>query len=400
MTDYNPYDFLSGDEAAKDKASQEAPVPNGKASSPDINDLTSHAPEGTMPRADSVAALAAREEHERRQSYGTAVEFDDDNPYAALEDDSANGHSSNGHANGYESYDYNGNGYQSEETGDLSLAAVTDMEDLSTVPELAPLADGGDPPGPPRDSERAILQPQEPVDPNAPHDVEQDIWSHLGELRLRMLHAIGAVMLAMCVTWNFVPQFQDWLLAPVKNSIKVVIIQIDPMSGFTTYLQLSMVAGLIISAPYVLLQTWLFLVPALTRNEKKYVSFLLPFSIILFFTGCALGYVTSPLFFKFFRAFTPSGVDAQWEFQKIVLLLGKMLLVFGVCFQVPVVTIFLNKIGLVSRNWLIEYWRHVVIVIFIVVSILTPTWDPVTLLVCAVPPCLLYALSIWLVKWL
>ncbi len=356
MTDNNPYDFLSGD----------APV-NG--ASPEHSETAKsaheeHAPDATVPRADSVAALAARESHPPHSDAIVEV---------------------TGEANG-----------QSD-------------VDLATIPELAPLADlpadavelQSAPTSEvelattPYDPERAVLE-QEP-DPNAPKDVELGLFEHLGELRLRILHAVGAVMVAMAVTWSFVPQFQEWLLAPVGD---IPIVQLDPMAGLTTYIQLSMISGLIISAPYVILQAWLFLVPALTGNEKRYVGFLLPFSIILFFLGCALAYVTSPLFFQFFRAFTPAGVNPQWEYQTIILLLGKTLLVFGVCFQVPIITIFLNKTGIVSRNILIEYWRHVVIVIFVVVSILTPTWDPITLLVCAVPPCLLYALSIWLIKWL
>lgn len=127
---------------------------------------------------------------------------------------------------------------------------------------------------------------------------------------------------------------------------------------------------------------------------------LVPFSVILFFAGCALGYAMSPVFFQFFLAFQPPDTIANFSYSKSVALLAKMLLVFGACFKVPVITIFLHKIGLVSRNVLIEYWRHVVVVIFIVVAILTPTWDPLTLTVCAVPPCLLYGLSIWMVKWL
>jgi sec-independent protein translocase protein TatC len=116
--------------------------------------------------------------------------------------------------------------------------------------------------------------------------------------------------------------------------------------------------------------------------------------------GAGLGYVVSPLFFKFFLAFQPAGIAANWDYGQSVLLMAKMLLVFGVTFQVPIIVIFLNKLGLLSRNLLIEYWRHAVVVIFAVVAVLTPTWDPVTLAVCATPPCLLYVLSIWLVKWL
>jgi sec-independent protein translocase protein TatC len=362
MTDHNPYDFLSGDEA---------PSSNGKT--PSTADLTAHAPNDTIARADSVAALAAREAHD-------------------AETNSAHANGTNGKAD-YESV------YDAIDTASPDYEAS-----LENVPELAPLADGGDVP-PPSDSERAILQPQEPIDPNAPNDVEQDIWSHLGELRSRLLKSIFAVLITTCITWNFTDQIQDFLLQPAinvltKHGIKGGISITDPMQAFTTYFQLSLVAGLIIAAPIVLWQAWRFIEPALTGTEKRFSRLLLPFSIILFFMGCALGYFTSPLFFAFFLSFAPKEATVLWTYTSVVILLGKMLLVFGVCFQVPVVTIFLNKTGIVSRNWLIEYWRHAVIAIFIVVAVITPTWDPFTLMICAVPPCLLYGISIWLVKWL
>ena len=345
------------------------------------SDLTAHAPQGAVPREDSLAALAAQEAHR------TAHESN------GLADETAIESHTNGRADYESSYDFSGQ-------SDAESA-------LETMPELAPMADGGDPPEPPSDSERAILQPQEPIGPNErPHDDEMDIWSHLGELRSRMLKAILAVVVASSVAWNFVGPIQDFLLDPVIRVLKTHGIKdggvttTDPMQAFTTYFQLALVAGVIASAPIVLWQMWRFIEPALTHNEKRYSTLLVPFSTLLFFLGCILGYYTSPLFFNFFLAFVPPGVTVLWTYTSVVILLGKMLLVFGVCFQVPVVTIFLNKTGVVSRNVLIEYWRHVVVAIFIVVAILTPTWDPLTMTVCALPPCILYALSIWLIKWL
>ena len=127
---------------------------------------------------------------------------------------------------------------------------------------------------------------------------------------------------------------------------------------------------------------------------------LVPFSVALFFIGSALGYYMSPVFFNFFLAFQPPGTVANYSYGQSVALLAKMLLVFGVCFQVPVIVIFLHKIGVVSQDILIKYWRHVIVAIFTVVAIITPTWDPLTLIVCAVPPCLLYFVAIWMIRWL
>ena len=433
MTEPNPYDFLSGDEAPSLNGSAEslgaaqavaekepeiiAPIiaeamsaaeakadddfsdspysaleeaePDSYLAPDDLSaNVAAYAPPGAVPREDSVAALAAQEAHRQaHESNGFSME---DSAQTSAETIIEN--HTNGRADYESSYDHLGRS-----------AEITAYE---SVPEPSPQSDGGAPP-PPIDSERVILQPQEPVDPNSrPHD-EMDIWSHLGELRSRMIKAILAVVICSSIAWNFVEDVQKLLLEPVLRVLRTHGIKdntgitvTDPMQAFTTYFQLAVVAGVIASAPIVLWQMWRFIEPALTHNEKRYSTLLVPFSVLLFFLGCALGYYTSPLFFNFFLMFVPPGVTVLWTYTSVVTLLGKMLLVFGVCFQVPVITIFLNKTGVVSRNILIEYWRHVVVVIFTVVAIITPTWDPITMTVCALPPCILYALSIWLIKWL
>lgn len=245
-----------------------------------------------------------------------------------------------------------------------------------------------------------------PYDENAPHkDRELELVEHLGELRTRLLWCVGAIFLAMMGTWQITPQIQLLIVRPVKSvlarlNIPSEIITIDPTEGFLIYFNISLISAIILVMPFLMFQIWRFVEPALTKRERRFSGILIPFSVVLFFSGCALGYATSPLFFSFFAGFQPAGSFANYSYSSVAVLLAKMLLIFGICFQVPVITIFLNKAGLVSRNVLIEYWRHVVVVIFTVVAILTPTWDPVTLIVCASPPCLLYLLSIWLVKWL
>jgi sec-independent protein translocase protein TatC len=198
---------------------------------------------------------------------------------------------------------------------------------------------------------------------------------------------------------------QEWFAAPIRAVLAAKgpqnqIIGIDPTGFFSLTVQFSLVSALIITAPLLFWQVWLFIEPALTNSERRYSLIVVPFSSALFFMGAALSYLVSPLFFKFFLAFQPDGVAANWDYGQSVVLMAKMLLAFGIMFQVPVIVIFLNKLGLLSRNVLIDYWRHAVIAIFTLAAIVTPTWDPVTLAVCAVPPCLLYMLSIWLVKWL
>lgn len=240
---------------------------------------------------------------------------------------------------------------------------------------------------------------------DTPRDKESDLMEHLGELRTRILNSVLFVCLAMAATWNFGDRISDWFSQPIRaalksHSIEFQLITIGPSEGLLIYFQIIMAAALIISMPFIFWQFWRFIEPALSNRERRFTLVLVPFSVVLFFTGCALGYYVSPLFFNFFLMFQPPGSVANFSYGQSVALLAKMLLVFGICFQVPVIVIFLHKIGLVSQDVLLKYWRHVVVGIFIVVAILTPTWDPLTLAVCAGPPCVLYFLAIWMTRWL
>lgn len=240
---------------------------------------------------------------------------------------------------------------------------------------------------------------------DTPRDVELGLMQHLAELRQRLLYCALILMAGMTLTWNFAKPLQKWFADPIikvlkENGRNGELVSYDPTGFFSVTVQFSLVSALIIAAPLLFWQIWLFIEPALTKNERRYSLVVIPFSSALFFLGAALSYAVSPLFFKFFLAFQPEDVAAKWDYYQSILLMAKMLLAFGIMFQVPVIIIFLNKLGILSRNVLIDYWRHAVIVIFTVAAIVTPTWDPVTLVVCATPPCLLYILSIWLVKWL
>ncbi len=291
-------------------------------------------------------------------------------------------------------------GREAELDAPLSLELDVAHEDLSDH-QLATAAGGGA--APPSVPGSTLLEQH---DENAPaNDREMGLIEHLGELRTRLMWSLGAIILAMTATWHFGRELEKIIIRPARTvmeqmHIKGDFVVLSPTEGFMLQFNIAMVTGVIASMPFLLFQMWRFIEPAMTKRERRFTGIMVPFASVLFFMGCALGYVMSPLFFQFFALFVPPDTLANWSFASTAELLAKMLLVFGVTFQVPVVTIFLNKSGLVKRDVLIEYWRHVVVVIFIVVAIITPTWDPVSLIVCSVPPCLLYALSIWLVKWL
>lgn len=281
-------------------------------------------------------------------------------------------------------------------------------------PQGVPRRRVGDGPG---DPAPVVPSPPAPVDPTTPptalppdpgvpsRDRQQDLFAHLAELRFRVLASCASVVVMMTVSWGFGSWIIDFLSRPLRKSLEAYhgeasLVTHNPTEGFMIYFQVVLLAGTILAMPFVLAQMWLFVEPALTHRERRFTLVLVPFSIILFVAGAVMAYFCAPLFFAWFMSYQPAGTRAYWGLADSVIFFGKILLAFGICFQVPVVTIFLNKIGLISRNWMIEYWRHVVVGIFVVVAIVTPTWDPFTLTICAIPPCLLYGLSIWIVKWI
>jgi sec-independent protein translocase protein TatC len=309
--------------------------------------------------------------------------------------------------------EYAAHEYSDDDTAVSDVAIDTTVGDSSSlnaaqVPELETLGGyvgGGfdDPPTNGHITARRSDYAPEPAPSADPRDQEQDLFAHLAELRTRLLHCIAAVTIGMMVMWGLRDRLLQFFAEPIVRALREhggIPTTTSPAEGFSIYMQTVFTASLLIVLPYVLWQVWAFVEPALTHQERRYSSVLVPFSVLLFFSGAALGFYMSPMFFEFFLQFQPPGTAALWSYANAATFLAKMLLVFGVSFQVPVVAIFVHKIGLVSRNVMIDYWRHVVVLIFILVAVITPTWDPFTLGAAAAPPCLLYVLSIWLVKWL
>lgn len=232
------------------------------------------------------------------------------------------------------------------------------------------------------------------------HDVEMDFFDHLDELRRRIIRLILWATLGVCVSWYLVPAIAHFLTSPISSQVQFIWKNI--YDSFMLYVKMSFISGLIMFAPLILYELWAFVAPALTREEKKFVWFTFPFSVLLFFSGVALCYYCIPLFLLFFlpyfRIFQESGkpsIDAgAW-----VGFLLLCFLAFGLCFQLPLIVIFLAKLGLVDYKFLSKYRRHAYFIITVVASIVTPTWDPFTMMACAIPVCVLYEISIWIVRF-
>ncbi|MGD8239241.1 MAG: twin-arginine translocase subunit TatC [Armatimonadota bacterium] len=233
---------------------------------------------------------------------------------------------------------------------------------------------------------------------------EMDFFEHLDELRGRIIRCVIYVLVGMCVAWFFKGELMGIIQAPLQASIEranlpedmdVAIFGPSLMSGLSYAIQLSLFGALLLSFPLMALEAWLFIEPALYAHEKKYAYIVLPASVALFAAGVGLFYLISPIVFGFLLSFFEDfRMKAMLDISKYIWLLVRMLLSFGIVFQLPLVVTFLARVGLVDHHMLLSKWRHAIVGILIASAIITPTVDPFTMSALAGPVIGLYMLSI------
>lgn len=188
----------------------------------------------------------------------------------------------------------------------------------------------------------------------------------------------------------------------VWRPIQTVVKALNAQEVFMIWMKAGFVVGLVIASPYIFLQIWNFVAAGLYPHEKRYVHIYLPFSLVLFLSGCATAfflafkYVLNFLFsFNAAMKIDPDPRISEW--------LGFVLLLpvaFGISFQLPLVMLFLHRIGIFSLQAYLRKWRVAVLSIFVAAMIITPTADPITMLLMALPMTGLYFLGIALCKWM
>lgn len=232
---------------------------------------------------------------------------------------------------------------------------------------------------------------------------ELSFWEHLEELRWRLLRMIIYVVAAAGACWIFRSTLLAMLRYPAEAGAAAAGIEgfsfriFEAAGGIILMMQISLVAGVILASPGIFIELWLFVEPALEPHEKRWVVLIVPLATVLFLGGVAFCYFISPKAFAFFFLFNRSlGVAVELTLQPYLYFLMRLLLVFGIAFELPLVLTFLSAVGLVTRDMLLGWWRHAVLLIFIFAAFATPTTDPATMTFMAGPLVLLYVLSVLL----
>ena len=232
---------------------------------------------------------------------------------------------------------------------------------------------------------------------------EMPFLDHLEELRWRILWSLLAIVVGAVVGFLLIRYFDvlELLIQPIRAALPddpdFRLIYLSPADPFFITLKLSVVVGIILAFPIIVYQVWSFLAPALEKHEKRAIIPALYLGLVLFCAGVALAYfVALPVSIVFFQTFEGGLMEAQYEIGKTLALITKILLGFGIIFELPVVVMILSALGLVTPEFLRSKRRHAIVGITIAASFLTPG-DVITLtIMLMVPLFFLYEFSIYL----
>ena len=226
----------------------------------------------------------------------------------------------------------------------------------------------------------------------------EELKPHLTELRKRLFISVMTVALMFVVCFTFWNQILDFIIAPLQNTLpenqKMVFLEVQ--EPFFVAMKVAFFTGFLLSLPIIFWQFWLFVAPGLYENEKKYIIPFVVSATFMFLIGAAFCYyVVVPIGFAFLINFGQQLFSAMLNIGGYVGFFTKLVIAFGIAFELPVITFFLAKLGLVDDKMLKNSFRYAIIVIFIFAAVMTPP-DILSQFLMAVPLIGLYGLSIFI----
>ncbi len=225
---------------------------------------------------------------------------------------------------------------------------------------------------------------------------KQPFTSHLDELRTRMIRAFIAVGVGFFISYGFKEQLFQILTAPLIQAMdagdKLVFTGLP--EAFFTYLKVAFLSGIMLATPVIAFEFWMFVTPGLYQKEKKLLIPVIFLSTLFFLGGSLFGYfVVFPFGFKFFLGFASDTIQALPSMKEYLGFASKMLLAFGLVFELPLVITCMARLGLVSVDFLKKNRKYALLLFFVGSAILTPP-DVVTQIMMAFPLMALYEISI------
>jgi sec-independent protein translocase protein TatC len=240
-------------------------------------------------------------------------------------------------------------------------------------------------------------KPRNPVGP----DGRMALSDHFRELRARLIRSALVLVVAFCVAIFFYDQLLDLVNRPYLDAQRSLrehgtvtrqVVQ-DATGGLLLQMKLCGVVAIIVSSPYWLYQLWAFILPGLHPKEKRYTRMFVAVAGPLFLGGVALGYYVLPKGLEVLISFVPDNVESLVDFGRFFSFEMRMLLIFGISMEIPLFVVLLNFAGIVSGRALAKHRPWIVIGTMVFAAVATPSTDPFSMLMLAIPMLILFLIS-------
>jgi sec-independent protein translocase protein TatC len=231
------------------------------------------------------------------------------------------------------------------------------------------------------------------------HEIEMTFLEHLEEMRWRLVYALVGIVIGTITAWIFIDfLIENILLLPARTA-ELDLQNLRPFGQLFLYFQVALIGGIVLSIPNVFYQFWKFIGPALKDNEKKYLVWIVIFSSVCFLSGIVFAYyVMLPLTLKFAAQFGTTEIENNFAIAEYFSIIISVMIGAAVVFELPMLSFFLSKIGILTPQLMRKFRRHSIVTILILAAILTPGADPVAQVLLAIPLVLLYEISIFVSK--
>ncbi len=222
------------------------------------------------------------------------------------------------------------------------------------------------------------------------------VVDHLSELRVRLVISVIAIIVGALVAYYFVEDIIQVLVAPAGK-----LYYTKPTEAFFTYMKISLVSGAILSSPIWFYQLWAFIIPALSKTERKATFLIVPTAVTLFVAGVLFSYyLVLPMAIQFFIGFGTDELQPLFSIGQYIDFVVAFIIPFGITFELPLLLVALGVLGIITSEWLRQYRKVFILVAFIVGAAISPTPDMLSQTMIAGPMILLYEISYGILRYI
>ena len=227
---------------------------------------------------------------------------------------------------------------------------------------------------------------------------EMSFLDHLEELRWRLIYAVIGIFIGAVVAWIFIEPLVNYILLKPAKDAGTLLQNLKPFGQLILFIQVAVIAGIILSLPNIFYQLWKFIAPALQKTEKKYIFGVVFFTSICFLAGVVFAFfVILPLALQFVSEFGTEDIVNNFAINEYMNIIISLMLGAGLVFELPMLSFFLTKLGILTPTFMRKYRKYAIVVLLIFSAMFTPP-DPASQIMLGVPLVLLYEISIFISK--